>query len=478
MRALAAMLALVACLAGAAADFELGRPAVEMRRLQICQECREPLVVTSIAPGAAVRCPKCRHVARRLPDRELLVKVYQVCPSCGARLDVSALQPDAPLRCGACGLAQRVLPEAVHRPHSQSGTGEIPLGPRVDALPPPAPAAEDDPAALPAPRVPGLNAAVPGRQQPDVAVRPLRGPGAAPQGAPGGDYYAPLPAPEETLKVSVLVNGQPVSTAAVQQTVLRNLEILRLRDGRAPGAEELAQLKQKITEELIERELLRQAAQEAGFVPSEEAIQARLALAPNTMTRAGVKAEIILEEMKRRHALPAAPASDQAVAKYFREHRGDFLRRPRLRLRALTIYKDRSGRADRRQAEVITAEIKEKLDFGIKFSAVAARYSEDVFRAEGGLMRGSDGNDLVAVDDLAEPLCVVFAHPRPGQLFGPLQLLTGYAFCLVEKVEAAPEATLESESAHIRQLLERQAREAAFTNWLDGLKKAAVIEYQ
>lgn len=475
--------ALVVFAAGAgarAADFELSRPAVEMRRLQYCQECREPLVVTTIAPGAAVRCPKCKAVARRLPDRELLIKVYQVCPSCASRLDVSTLAPDAPLRCGACGLVQRALPDAIYLPHSQSGTGEIPPGAAVDALPP---EKNPAPAGLPEPRVPGLNAPAGRAGEMEIDIR-KDSPEAAPDAGARAEIPAspaeptPLPDPAETLKITVLVNGQPVSAGEVRQTVLRNLETLQLRDGKTPASAELADLKRKITEELIDREILRQAAAQGGFTPREEDIQARLAQAPGTLTRAGVKAEIILEEMKKRHAGNPPAVSEAAVERYYREHREDFLRRPRLRLRALTVFKNRDGRPDRRPAETITAEIKEKLDFGIQFAAVASRYSEDVFRSEGGLMRGSDGGDLVSLDDLAEPLYAVFARPRAGAVFGPLQLVTGYAFCLVEKVEPAPEITLEAARADIRARLQRQGREAAFRAWFAGLKKAAVIEYQ
>ena len=109
-----------------AADFQLSNPGIELRRLQICENCSEPLVVTSIAPGAAVRCPKCQRVQRRLPDSELIVKVYQICPSCSQRLDVSNLEPMEAFRCGACNFEQRVLPEAVYNPPSNSGKGKIP----------------------------------------------------------------------------------------------------------------------------------------------------------------------------------------------------------------------------------------------------------------------------------------------------------------------------------------------------------------
>lgn len=129
----------VVCHTARAADFHIAGPTIELRRLQYCTECDHALVVTTIAPGAAVRCPHCTSVQRRLPNRLLEERVFQVCPSCASRLDVAHLDPHQQLRCGTCGLAQYVLPEAVHRPSSQSGTGRIPpahVVPDIDGQPP------------------------------------------------------------------------------------------------------------------------------------------------------------------------------------------------------------------------------------------------------------------------------------------------------------------------------------------------------
>ena len=138
-----------------AADFQLSDPGIELRKIQICKHCSKPLIVTSIAPGAAVRCPHCQHVQRRLPDSELQTKVYQICPSCSCRLDVSGMKPLEAFKCGSCGFEQRVLPEAVYLPPSDAGTGSIPAQKTILAAPkltlPPK-------KQLPEPVVPGLNA--------------------------------------------------------------------------------------------------------------------------------------------------------------------------------------------------------------------------------------------------------------------------------------------------------------------------------
>jgi len=108
-----------------AADFHLDGPTIEMRRIQYCEVCDRPLMVTSVSEGAAIRCPYCDSMQRRLPTRLLEVKVYQVCPRCGSRLDASNLKPGAQICCGKCGLYQTVLPEAVPQ-DKIGGTGRKP----------------------------------------------------------------------------------------------------------------------------------------------------------------------------------------------------------------------------------------------------------------------------------------------------------------------------------------------------------------
>ncbi|GHS96358.1 hypothetical protein FACS1894139_14850 [Planctomycetales bacterium] len=454
-----------------AADFDLAQPTIEMRRLQKCEHCGEPLVVTTITPGAAVRCPKCEHVERRLPNSELLVKVYQVCPSCSARLDVSSLTAGAPLKCGACGFAQRVMPEAV--PPPASGVGAMPAGVVVTPTAPLPPANERE---IPLPRVPGLNAdadAHEGYQYPPVAA-------AAKESANNFNARSLAQIAGE-LKISARVNGEPIATAAVEQTVLRNLQLLQLRRGALPTAEELTALRQEITAQLIERELLRQAAASEGYAPSEAEVQARLQLAPNSQTRAGIVAEMTREEIKRRHfsSLPVGKmVGDRDVETYFNEHRAEFMTPWRVKMRVLTIYRARDGRPDRRPAEAIAQEVKERLDFGIGFAAVATRYSEDVFRNDGGEMRDSAGNGTLAFDAMADELTAALQPPTAGRIYGPVELPTCVVFCQLNEVAPPQTPTLAAVKPQIRERLQQLTRDESFNQWLAKLKADAIIEYQ
>ena len=243
-----------------AAEFQLSNPGIELRRLQICENCGEPLVVTSIAPGAAVRCPKCRRVQRRLPDSELIIKVYQICPSCSQRLDVSGLKPMEAFRCGACGFEQRVLPEAVYNPPSNAGKGKIPAEKTVKASPKLQPAPTQD---IPEPVIPGLNAPAPQVQQEyDIEIDDMtENPPQTENNTTGGKKKEPkteepvlppaanngflnLPDIDSDIEgdVGILLNGEKIYESSIMRRVLTKFEKYQLQHKKSLSIKEKAAL--------------------------------------------------------------------------------------------------------------------------------------------------------------------------------------------------------------------------------------------
>ena len=106
------VLCFVAALAAAlgavprAADFDVDRPRLLLRRLQYCRECGSALVVSRIRPGVLVRCPDCGEEQPRLPDRHLLSQLYQLCKICGFPLDPAGVGPGEAVECGNCRARQ------------------------------------------------------------------------------------------------------------------------------------------------------------------------------------------------------------------------------------------------------------------------------------------------------------------------------------------------------------------------------------
>ncbi len=478
-----------------AADFELSSPTIEMRRLQYCENCREPLVVTSIAPGAAVRCPKCERVQRRLPDSELEVKVYQICPSCGARLDLNGLKPLDPLKCGSCGLAQRALAEATALPKSNAGQGRIPDGPQIG---PSTVIKEPGPRVLTAPKVPGLNtkeysAPAFAGGTPDEAVgSSLNNPAGNATGTPsvaprpGEEREAdPLPdslAPSaQSLRPAVWVNGVPIAEATVSRLLRRNYEIIRL-NRYFPGAgkadlPKIQQVRDRIVNDLIDHELILQAGRKEGIHPLPAAVEARIKSSGGELNDETAKEELVIDEMHRRHGGNPRKYSETGLREYYQLNPFQFSAPDRYQLRAIVLYIDRTGRPDMRDAEEIAREIRRKVEFGVDFGALAKRYSEGPFRDDEGAVRNSGDEGLIPADNLAHPVRKLLADFTPGKVAGPLTMPGCVLFLKMENFQRGELRPFELVQDEVLRAVRAGDEDKAFSDWVQSLRRASLIEY-
>lgn len=461
-----------------AADYELGSPSIEMRRLQYCEECGEPLVVTSIAPGAAVRCPKCERVQRRLPDSELAVKVYQICPSCGARLDVAGLKPLDPLRCGSCGLAQRTLPEAAVIPTSDAGQGRIPAGPQIEPAVMPAVAGGRT---LPTPKVPGLN-------DREYAQPAAPGRGAAASAAPrSGEEREVDPLPEplapsaQSLRPAVWVNGQPIAEATVARLLRRNYEIIRL-NRYFPGAgkadlPKIQQVRDRIVNDLIDHTLIVQAGEKAGINPLAPAIEARIKSSDGELTPEAAREELIVDELYRRHGSNGRKYSESGLREYYQKNPFHYSAPDRYRLRSIVLYTDRKGRPDMRDAEEIGRELARKIEFGVDFGTLANRYSEGPFRDDEGVVRSSEEAGLIPANNLARPVRRALASYHPGKIIGPVTMPGCLLFVKVEDFRRGELRPFDEVQDEVLRAVREGDEDKAFAEWVASLRRAALIEY-
>ena len=471
-----------------AADFQLSNPGIELRRLQICENCGEPLVVTSIAPGAAVRCPKCRRVQRRLPDSELIIKVYQICPSCSQRLDVSNLKAHEAFRCGACGFEQRVLPEAVYTPPSNAGTGKIPANKTVKASPGLQPPFSRE---ISEPVVPGLNAPeAKSTQEYDIEVENIPDTESTPQTEDEtGNNSTPQPVKEEKEisqphssgfqnlpdidndiegDVKILVNGEKIFESAIMRRVLAKFERYQLQNKETLSIKDKAELyvtiRKEAEKELINEELIVQEAAREGLIdtPGQETAE----LLP-----------ICRERLISRHAHLFTTPSTGDLLKFYKKNIKEFSSPDQLILDSIVVYNDRSSRRDSRSSEIIASEVKERLDKGVDFTLLASRYSEGAFHNEGGRIRKVD-SQFISANFLIKPLRHKSSSLQSGDMFGPIDLPSCKLFVQIAEVKhgsAKPFATVRNE---VQKSLTSQSLDREFTNWLSTIRKAAVIEYK
>ncbi len=476
-----------------AADYDLASPTIELQRIQYCDKCHNPLIVTTIPPGAAIRCPKTGYVMKRLPDSELEVKVYQVCPSCGTRMDVSKLKSFQPFKCGSCGLVQRVLPEAVYLPPTGAGKGSISPVETVGAAPETAGSKIKTDSREPV--VPGLNA-------PEYSTSSA-GAGDKTMTAGNGDSTATsvntvprqtliepatpemkevlsaLPTAGETLKAAVYVNGEGVSESEVYRTLARNFEILRLNryisgTGK-PTMQQLKDIRKKVIDELVDRKLVVQAAQKIGYKPLPDTVAA---IAKNTgLTMEQARDEAIIEAMRRRYSGAEGSFDEQYLRRFYDDNIELFSEPDKYLLRAVIIYVDRSGRVDGREAEVIASEVSHKIKYGVDFSALASRYSEGPFRSDGGKLRTSSVDGLVPVSNLARPVRRKLEAFAPGKVVGPIALPGCIAFFKMDNFIRGNARDFKQVYNEVKYQARINARDKAFDEWVASLRRAALIEF-
>ncbi len=483
----------------AAADFYLSNPGIELRRLQICENCGKKLVVTSIAPGAAVRCPHCQRVQRRLPDDELIIKVYQICPSCSLRLDVSGLKPMEAFKCGSCNFEQRVLPEAVYQPPSNAGVGKIPaektIEPTDRLLPPKTREIEE-------PVIPGLNApegstkddfnieidesepktssSTPSPTRKNTSNSADTDPVAKDTDTSGA--YLDLPQMDNDIEgsVSILVNGESIFESEIMRSVLSKLELHQTTSDKPLTAKDKANLYTSLRieaeNELIDEKLILQEAVKEGLLNTSEALPASISNSSTMGSTQQLNLEYYQNELAQKHAKSFTMPSNGDLLIYYNKNILEYSHPDQVVLDSIVIYNDRSNRRDRRSANIISRDIKSKLDRGVDFTLIASRYSEGPFHKEGGRIRRVDG-ELIPTNFLIKPLRKYQYSLKSGDMFGPLELPTCNLFIQVADVKKGKAKPFDIVKAEVEKAVTQDSMDREFNKWLASIRRAAVIEY-
>lgn len=496
-----------------AAQFDLDEGRVILRRLQYCGDCGSALLVTRVQPGMLVRCPDCGREQPRLADRYLLTQLYQMCRLCEAPLAAVGLSPGQTVECANCHTRQILSRDAFPSGEAVSGLGYVPGFPpgsgkktllyfpeRPDGPIVPVPLEREDEALASAPppsgpALPEIAPPVAARKTPPAApIAPDTGSAAVTVPAVTTDLFAgagagagasgkkTAPAGSDAAAGAVLARVD--GTAIYGRDVERILApvMTRLREKAGPdGAAELPareeELRRKILDGLIDRELVFRAMEREGRRLDPAALREREAEVTRLFSLGGAEArreaerDVAMAEARRRFAADPGAIGPEAMRDYYRRH-SEALRRPRLlALDQLIVYQDRAGRTDRREYGVIAGEISRELEKGTRFDEVRGRYDE--FASASGL----EHLEPVLSPEGAYAAGIVAAAGdlRRGAVFGPVFLDGMAVFGKVTDERPAGPAPFEEVEKEIRARLESEAAEAKLAAWLKGLRREADI---
>ena len=210
--------------------------------------------------------------------------------------------------------------------------------------------------------------------------------------------YLNLPEMDNDIEgnVSILVNGEAIYESSIMRRILDKFENNQTKNNQQLSIKDKAKFYSKFRKdaenELINELLIMQEAKRCGIPDTTT---------PNsdyTTTLSSYKKQLL----ETKHQKTNIPSTAELV-KYYKNNIKDYSYPDQLVLDSIVIYNDRTSRRDNRNSNIISSEVKERLDKGVDFTLLASRYSEGAFHNEGGRIRRVD-SELIPSNFLIKPL--------------------------------------------------------------------------
>ncbi len=251
----------------------------------------------------------------------------------------------------------------------------------------------------------------------------------------------------------------------------------------------LDRMKRQLVENLIERELLYQRAQQRELkIRPQWVDRAMLDLKDELKTRSGYRAYLedanisqeqlksrirkglIVRRLLRRDVIRQIKVSEAEMQAFYRSNTEFFQRREQIRVRHIMVAFDSQGeQASRSEARRRIQSIQDKVKQGGNFAALALDHSEDNSRTSGGDLGYLHRDQMIpAFADAAFSL-------KPGQISDIVETHLGYH--LIQLVDRVPSSHLAYRNARtkIERTLRRNKEKKATDDYLAKLKRQASI---
>jgi len=299
---------------------------------------------------------------------------------------------------------------------------------------------------------------------------------------------APAPAADSD-GIAAVVNGEVITRKQLEN----RLDAL-VRHGRLPAGLGRADIKDKVLEDLIDQELINQAAKAKGVFITEgdinEALdrikqqnnlteaQFRASVAQSGVSLEAFREDIRLELLRTRvmgsgKLMSRIVITDKEVQAYLTGEGPRLETRSGRGLRLIVLPLD----PKKPEASLAEAQrIKKEIESGLSFAEAAGRYSRGP-----GYDQGGDPGDAVSMDQLPPQLRDILAKLPPGQPTEPINAGKAILLMTLAGEEPAPIPGTDGQFSpeareNARRLLERQKMQQNFNKWMEDLKQKAVIK--
>ena len=243
--------------------------------------------------------------------------------------------------------------------------------------------------------------------------------------------------------------------AALQRLIEQRLLLQEAqRQNIAVEASEVLARFDQFREHLGSREAFLQSLQEMGL--NEETLKDKL------------REQLMAQRLVDKHIRSTITISPQEVSAELGEHPNVAKAGDRVRASHILIRVSESRSEE--QARQLAEQLHEQLGHGADFAELARRYSEDAQKDSGGRM------DWVAPGDLLPELDQALFLMKIGELSAPIRSRLGFHLLKVDDRQDVSQLSLpEANRTVYQQIFQRKFR-AAFTAWMNELKRKAYIQ--
>jgi len=233
-------------------------------------------------------------------------------------------------------------------------------------------------------------------------------------------------------------------------------------------------LKKALLDQLIDKRIILAEAQKMGMTVSEDELEDAFTRLKKSYPQGGfdellrndaalrqwkerLRQRLLIEKVINRVSPPTAAIDEDAVRKYYKKHRADFIASDQVRARQIVVK-------SRQEAEDLLKRIKR----GDSFEELAKKHSITPEADQGGDL-GFFGRG-----DMPQEFDVVFSL-QVGETSGIVQSPYGYHIFQVVAKRGEKESNFDEVKDRIRKMIAQEEEEKVFQRWLKKVKKKAGI---
>ncbi|MGA7875490.1 MAG: peptidylprolyl isomerase [Desulfoferrobacter sp.] len=294
---------------------------------------------------------------------------------------------------------------------------------------------------------------------------------------------------ESKKDVVAVVNGTDISQTDFDREVGRYEQQMAMM-GQTPNPQQLSEIKDKVLNGLIDRELLYQESQKVGLKASKSEVDERISALKQrfpseeefkkTIEKLGLNEAGLRSQFEKELAIKAlldkkfagkVTVTDQEMKKFYDEN-PDYFKTPE-RVRAshiLVKVEPNASEADKAKARQKIEDIQKKVKKGEDFAALAKQYSDCPSSAKGGDL------DYFQRGQMVGPFQDAAFAMKVGDVSDIVETQFGYHLIKVTDKKPAGTVSFEEAKDKIKSYLEQQKMGEEVNQYSAQLKKTAKIQ--